>query len=550
MFHKLKILVLMQLSEKFKLKSNLTLQQKLGRIAKIIFKMSISYGVFTGIFLVVFRILFIPPTVQLFIFVITLMQLFGIIAQTAKLSDSLYMSKDNAILLTYPVRHELTYVSKIIVAYIIELYRSLLFVFPLLMAFMTIVPSSGFSTGMDVLSIRYVVFSIFFSILLPLFPVLLGALLSIPVTYVKKGIQKFTILKITALLILLVGLGYITYAIVNYLPNSILIVQRFATITTKAEEFFVVFNKFSLHVQFVGYAMGGTKPFLNLLITFGILIGLISISILISMPLFFRLASSSSEHAVIKKHKSKNKMFKSTFQTFMNKELKLSLRNIGDFASDYLFLFIMPFVLSIMGAIFVRIERNDLGMAMTYSFLGFITLVLLAASSTSSATAISSEGTEFVLLKTAPSNTTQIIWSKLIMNFIMSFVLLTVTFACLTMIFKDDGHIGTLWIVYGICLLISFGTMMWSIQLDILKPKLKEYANSEKRSDVSNFNTSISVGIAVGFFFSVLMILVFLINLPLLVQGVILFGVALVFVGIRFYFLINYTKAYFTDIEL
>ena len=199
----------------------------------------------------------------------------------------------------------------------------------------------------------------------------------------------------------------------------------------------------------------------------GILIGLIGISILISMPLFFRLASSSSEHAVIKKHKSKNKMFKSTFQTFMNKELKLSLRNIGDFASDYLFLFIMPFVLSIMGAIFVRIERNDLGIAMTYSFLGFITLVLLAASSTSSATAISSEGTEFVLLKTAPSNTTQIIWSKLIMNFIMSFVLLTLTFACLTMIFKDDGHIGTLWIVYGICLLISFGTMMWSIQLDI-----------------------------------------------------------------------------------
>ena len=265
MFHKLKILTLMQLSEKFKLKSNLTFQQKLGVVGKTLMKMGISYGLFTLIFFVVFRVLFIPPTVNLFIFVIAIMQLIGTLAQTAKLSDSLYMSKDNAILLTYPVNHELVYFSKIVVAYIIELYRGILFIFPIFMAFMTIVPKSGFANAMNCLSVTYVLMSIIFSIVLPFFPVLIGALLSIPVTYIKKAIKKFSLIKILALLILIGGLGYLTYLIVNYLPSSVLIVQRFATITTEAENIFKKINKFTIHCQFVGYVMGSVKPLLNLL---------------------------------------------------------------------------------------------------------------------------------------------------------------------------------------------------------------------------------------------------------------------------------------------
>ena len=548
MFHKIKILTLMQLSEKFKLKTDLSFQQKLGQVGKMLIKMGISFGLFTVLFLVIFKVLFIPPTVNLFTFVIFIMQIFGIIAQTSKLSDSLYMSKDNAILLTYPVKHELVYFSKIVVAYVIELYRSILFIFPIFMAFMTIVSRTMY--GMNVLTLNYVILSVLFSIVLPLFPVLIGAILSIPVTYIRKGIKKYTSLKLLGLLILIGGLTTITYLIVNYLPSVVLIVQRITQITEKADEIFVIANKFSLHCLFIGRAMGSINTWLNVLFTFLILFGLIAISILVSMPLFFNLASSSSENAVIKKHKGINKAYKNPFMTFMHKELVLSIRNIGDFASDYLFLFLMPFVLSIMAAIFMRVDRNNLGLAMTYSFIGFITLILLSASSTAAATAISSEGNEFVLLKTAPSNTSKIIWSKLLMNFIMNFIMLSLSYGILTLIFKDDNNLKTLWIVYLVVLLVSFGVMMWSIQLDIEKPKLKEYANSEKRSDVSNFGASIGIGLGVGVVFSAIMIIVFLIGLPLLYQGLILLAIALGFCLVRLYFLIGFTKAYFQDIEL
>ncbi len=550
MFHKIKILTLMQLSEKFKLRTNLTRQQKLGIIGKIFIKMCISYALFTLVFYVVFKVLFIMPTVNLFTFVIFIMQIFGIIAQTTKLSDSLYMSKDNAILLTYPCKHEIIYFSKILVAYIIELYRSILFIFPIFMAFMTITSTIKIGNIMNVISYSYIILSILFSLILPLFPVLIGALISIPVTYIRKGIKKYTMLKIVCLFILIGLLSYITYLIVNYLPSVLLIVQKFAQITEKANEFFISFNKYSIHCLFIGKAMNNDNVWLNLLFIFLILFGLMWLSIIISMPLFFTLASSSSEHAVINKHKGVNKTYKNPFSSFMHKELILSIRNIGDFASDYLFLFLMPFILSVMAAIFIRVDRNNLGLAMTYSFIGFITLILLSASSTSAATAISSEGNEFVLLKTAPSNTSSIIWSKLLMNFIMDFIMLSLSYGILSLIFKSDNNLKTLWLVYIVVLLVSFGVMMWSIQLDIEKPKLKEYANSEKRSDVSNFNTSIGIGLGVGIEFSIIMNIVFLMGIPLLFQALILIGLALIFCLVRLYFLIGFSKAYFKDIEL
>ena len=132
----------------------------------------------------------------------------------------------------------------------------------------------------------------------------------------------------------------------------------------------------------------------------------------------------------------------------------------------------------------------------------------------------------------------------------MNFLVLTISYVVLSLIFKNDNKLITLWIVYLVVLIVSFGVMMWSIQLDINKPKLKEYANSEKRSDVSNFNTSIGIGVGVGVIFSAIMILVFLFNIPLIIQGIILLGIASVFTIIRLYFLIGFTKAYFSDIEL
>lgn len=542
MFEKLKILSLMQLSEKMKFKRDATANQKLGVVGKLVAAMGIAYGIFTLLFFLIFKVLFFSASVNLFIFVLFLMQIISIISNTVTMSSTLYTSKDNQLLMTYPVKHLHVYISKVVVSYIIELRKSLIFTFPIFMAYATIVT--------NVLTPNFVISGIFYSVILPIFPVLIGAILSIPLMYFKKLLNSQTIIKGLLTLALFIGLLFLTYFLVSLLPDNLRIVALYNSFLTKLDAFLENVNSFAGYTLFIGRAMYGIDPWLNDLIAIGILIGVAVVSILISLPLFYKLASSATENSVQKVHNSKNTYHSSTFLTFMRKELILSIRNASDFISDYFFLFIMPFVLVLMASIYLRIDTNPLGDAMTYGFIGLIALIMLSASNTSSATAISSEGTEFVLLKTSPGKSRNIVWAKLLINYIISLTMTTISWIFLSIVTKSRVDMFQLWIVYIFIVIIEFGLILWSIQLDILHPKLKEYANSQNRSDVKNFSSSILIGLVVSLILSIIMIVIFLMNLPVWIILVLLLALALIFVGIRLYLLINYIYAFFNDIEL
>ena len=542
MFKKLKILTLLQLSDRVKIKKDMTIPQKLGVVGKTILGMGVSYGIFDLLFFLIFGLINFKASENLLILVLFLMQVLSIVSCTISLSDTLYISKDNQMLLTYPVKHIYVYISKLVVAYILELYKSILFTFPLFMAYATMV--SG------VMSANFVISLIFYSIILPLFPVLIGAIISIPFVFFGKLLKKVNWLKAVMTLVLFVGLGVLTGFIIKILPNPIRIVALYNSFIKAFEEVVANVNKFSLYNMFIGRALYGNKPLLNDLFAFLSLLGIAIVAVGVSLPLFFKLASSANEHSVDKQYGDKNVVHKSTFFTFMRKELTLSIRNIGDFASNYLFLFILPFVLLIISAIFVRIDRNELGVSMTYGFIGLITLIMLSASNTASATAISSEGTEFALLKTAPGKTSNIVWAKILINAILSFISLTITFILLS-IFLDEFVVQSrLWIVYVFVLLIDIGLILWSIQLDILNPNMKEYANSQNRGEIKNFSTSILIGVIVSSIFSAILILIYISKLDISIIAIVLIGLALLFDGGRLYLLVNYMNAYFHDIEL
>ena len=542
MFKKLKILTLLQLSDRVKIKKDMTIPQKLGVVGKTILGMGVSYGIFDLLFFLIFGLINFKASENLLILVLFLMQVLSIVSCTISLSDTLYISKDNQMLLTYPVKHIYVYISKLVVAYILELYKSILFTFPLFMAYATMV--SG------VMSANFVISLIFYSIILPLFPVLIGAIISIPFVFFGKLLKKVNWLKAVMTLVLFVGLGVLTGFIIKILPNPIRIVALYNSFIKAFEEVVANVNKFSLYNMFIGRALYGNKPLLNDLFAFLSLLGIAIVAVGVSLPLFFKLASSANEHSVDKQFGDKNVVHKSTFFTFMRKELTLSIRNIGDFASNYLFLFILPFVLLIISAIFVRIDRNELGVSMTYGFIGLITLIMLSASNTASATAISSEGTEFALLKTAPGKTSNIVWAKILINAILSFISLTITFILLS-IFLDEFVVQSrLWIVYVFVLLIDIGLILWSIQLDILNPNMKEYANSQNRGEIKNFSTSILIGVIVSSIFSAILILIYISKLDISIIAIVLIGLALLFDGGRLYLLVNYMNAYFHDIEL
>ena len=542
MFKKLKILTLLQLSDRVKIKRDMTLGQRIGQIAKTLVAMGISFVIFCALFYVIFRLIRFTSSENLLTLIIFLTQVLSIVSCTVSLADTLYISKDNQMLMTYPVKHIYVYISKLLVTYILELYKSLLFTFPLFMAY-------GLMVG-GIVNVGFVISLIVYSVALPLFPVLIGAIISIPVVLINRLLKKVGWVKGIFTVLIFVGLGILTSLLVKALPDQIRIVALYNSFLKAFEKVVENVNRFSFYNMFIGRALYGNQQVLNNLYAFLTLVGVSVVGIGLSLPLFFKLASKAAENSVDKKHSAKNVVHKSTFFTFMRKELTLSIRNMNDFSSNYLFLFIMPFVLIIMSAIYVRIDRNALGYSMTYAFTGLIALIMLSASNTASATAISSEGTEFALLKTAPGKTSNIIWAKVLINAILSIISLLISFAFLSVSLKGKVDVAQLWVVCGSVILIDIGLILWSIQLDVLNPSMKEYATTQSRGDIKNFSTSIMIGIIVSVLFSVLMVVLFVISFDVLINALILYGVGVLFVGGRIYLLVNYIKAYFHEIEL
>ena len=551
-FHKLLVLVKLQISEKLKWKANATKGYKAGVIAKRVGAMGVAYGVFVGIFYLVFKVLSFTPTIDMFIFFIFLLQLISIITCIISSSHILYTSKDNSLLLTYPVKHGEVFFSKIIVLYTLELIKSLILTLPLFMAYATIVPG--------IISANYIICAILYSIFLPLMPVMIGAIFSIPFVFLTKIFKKASWVKGLFTLALFGLLIFLTVIIVRFIQanSPISIVGLFNKFQTDIQNFMHNVNKYALYANLIGYGMCNAnyaQAALCNFAMFGVIVGTLAFSILISLPTFYKLASSATENATQKKHSGVNKAHKSTFVTFLRKELTLSIRNISNFASDYVFLFAMPFILIILSVIFTNIDRNAFGVSMTYGFIGLLTLVLLCASNTASATAISSEGNEFVLLKTAPGKMSNIIWSKLLVNFIISFLATLITFVILNVLMIPDidkGLLdpGKLWLVFVFCMIIEGGLLLWSIQLDIVNPKLREFANSQDKAEIKNSSSSILIGLLFSVIFSAILILVFFLNLPMFAAAIILIVVALIFLGLRFYFLIQYRNAFFEDIQV
>lgn len=550
MLRKFGTLISMQMSEKFK--RGTTASYKAGQIAKTIGYAGVSYGLFVAIFYLSFNFLGLRPSLELFTFVIGVLQIVSIISCVISATKILYTSKDNMLLLTYPVKHNAVFASKMVVLYIFELLKSVYLNLPMFMAYMTV--------NSSVFSINYLISAFAYSIFIPLFPVLLGSIISIPVVFISKVFKKSSIIKGIFTAILFGGMIALTILLTNFIRSlpPLRIVAEPTKYNNQAIAFFSSFNRFTLYANFIGKGMLSENiknALIYHLLNLACVIGIGVIALLISLPTFYKLASSASESATEKNHKGKNKAHKSTFATFTRKELTLSIRNIGNFASDYLFLFLMPSIITIVTVLYEHIDRNAVGYAMTYGFIGLLILIMLCASNTASATAISSEGTEFVLLKTAPGKTSNIIWSKLIINFIVSFVMTALSLLVMYLILKPDFDNGNLdllrvLVVFVYVVLIEAGLLLWSIQLDIVKPRLREFANSQDKSEIKSTSTSIVIGLIFSIFFSALLILLFLTTLPLWMIAVILIAVALVFFGLRFYFLIQYRNAFFEDIQL
>ena len=103
------------------------------------------------------------------------MLLLSLVTDTIGLMKSLYFSKDNTVLLTFPATPSLIFFSKLATYYVYELRKSFMFTIPMFIAY-------GIAKGF---SFFYYPWLILMFVLISVIPILIAALLSIPAMFAQ-----------------------------------------------------------------------------------------------------------------------------------------------------------------------------------------------------------------------------------------------------------------------------------------------------------------------------------------------------------------------------
>lgn len=535
-FRRVKYLSLMQMGEQLRAKKTYSVKKKafltflkvcLMIVVTAVILFALSY--FKNTFQV-------QPSKEMFISFIFVLQLATIFSSVGSMMSILYTSKENTMLLVFPCTYGEIFLSKIVVFAIAELKKSIYFLVPILLAF-------GLLSG----GVIYWLLVIPMWLMLCLFPVLLGALFSIPLIYIKRFLEKhlslYAFLIVAFITALFIGVTFL----LQKLPDPLRLVAIYGQFIKQVEGFLAAFSDWSLWYIFIGLAMFGEKVYITLPLSLAVFAAVAAACYLIARPFYFKAVSSTVEAGRTKKHKHRKHRVNNLFLTFFRKELKLFFRNSQSVNSAVITILMFPFLSYVFNFILLVINKSILGDFMSVAFNVMITLSILSANNANVASAISSEGNEFAVLKTAPSNTSVICWAKIAVTAMVNFIALAITFVMLT--FTTTLGADDLLLMAILLVFTTLGHIFWSFQLDINSPRILDYAT--KGNNVVD-NANIGKAIVIGFLIATITgVLALLLLMDAFVSGWIrLLAIAIAFFIARLYLLITNVKIYFNEIQM
>lgn len=491
-----------------------------------------------------------PSVVILVIFISLILSLINC---TIELMKTLFFGEDNKVLITFPVKTNTIYISKIAVYFVYELKKSLSFLIPI-------------TLGCIILLIKRQLCSIFvlFWMWIPLLfiivlPVLLGALLSIPLMFLTRQLRKNKIIEF--ILIILGGLVLIVMAVylINLIPENIDLLHSLGPIKRMINNFLKsVENNLKLIRELLYIIIGKKKNDvyytigLGSLLNFGLLIVICLILVilvyLISRPLFFKMMAYNFENDKNEDKVGKNKKHSKYF-TFIDKELKINLRTTSISINYILIYIIVPILTLLLNKIFVAMESNSLGLRLKYTFNILLVLLPMLASNALIATYYSREARAGYIKKTKPIQIIYPLLAKLFFNIVCSIP--SIIISCI--IFGAFNNIGIVSTTLFILMIIftHLGHMIFSATLDIMHPQNEQYATTGITIENPNETKSTLIAFIIAFVFAI-------IGYKLLAEaqsGKLVYGflklslIAFVYLLLNIYMFRQKIKAYYYEIQ-
>lgn len=438
------------------------------------------------------------------------MAAFSLLSCTIGLTKSLYYSRDNAVLLTFPCTPTQIFLSKIIIFFIFELRRNLSFIVPVFVAYFL---THGYA-------IHYYLWMLLCFVFVSLLTVMVAALFSIPGMWLANIFNQHALLQ-KIVLVILVGCSILgVFYVINLIPANIDLLKQspyikrqirnflenYAYSDVKAQTLNPVFNMTIVllgSADFISFSLGANL--LRLLILLGFIGVFVGLAALIVRPLFYSMASKPFEFLKKNVKPKKNRVFNKKIAAFVN-EFLVAMKSSDRIYSNVAMLFATPILIFLLNKIFAAMSIKELGQFMVSTANVLIIMLITLNSNAYAATIFSKEGRSSYLIKTQPTNPFGLLVAKLVPNTIFVTLSLILTYIVMYGICGLSGAdlfylLGGIWFIYLAHLLLS-------AEFDIMNPQTEEYATMGSSESNPNETKSTVVAFVLSFAVAALVFLI------------------------------------------
>lgn len=482
-------LVKMQLKEKMDMSYMRSTRQLIFKLVWFI----VEFAAITAILAVLFHFvkllgLFslvhdIPVSVISVVFAIML--LLSLITDTAGLVKSLYFSKDNTVLLTLPATPSLVFFSKLATYYVYELKKNFMFTIPMFIAF-------GIAKGYTTL---YYPWLLLMFILISVIPVLIAALLSIPVMFIQIFLNRVKVVQYALYAIVVGGAIFLLFYLINLIPEDINFIETWGETYWQIQDVLKAYTVYCKPIYaFTELIVGKTVGINNIvfhsntlphfLILVGIAAVLLALCFVCSKPLFCRMASTPFEFKKKNSAKAKANKQRPTFASAIRKEFISGMRSSSFIKLAGVVVVVLPMAIFLLNKLYSAMNTRYLGTQMTVCFNVMIMLLILLMTNIDMASIYSRDGSSAYLNKIQPAPYSVLLFSKLFFPMIFAFVGTAFT----TFIFSTFSSLSTLDnIMLGVTVYaVYIAHLFSSAESDIMNPQYEQYATFNEQANNPN----------------------------------------------------------------
>lgn len=444
---------------------------------------------FTQIFMLGFAI-----NAELVSIVLLTVQALTLVFTVAHIIGTLYLSRDNELLICLPVTANQFFISKVLLVYFKELTFDALLCIPLFICL-------GFFGN---LGASFYLAVPLYILLLPVFPIIIASFISIPVMRIMAFLKRHSALAIVVLLTL-VGSALFAYIslIASIAGNFNIADQQLQFVASVNDAVRAIGCRIPIYFQ-LAKAMFSFSSWYYIPL-FILLCALLSaVTVMIIRPFYFRLAMPQLENRVSGSGKKKSYITNANpFTSLIKKEMLCIFRSPSEVFQYFLFTLLMPFIVFSYDRLLMTVSVNQAGVNMIAGSHAMIVAILAMLSNISSASAISRDGSTFHTSKIIPVSYFTQIFAKLTFNAIF-----TLGAILLTAIISSFSY--PVWqIVLGSIAvgLASIGHIALCLEMDIKHPSVNMQGDEESSTTSKSTPRALVFGLIIGFVMGLFLIM-------------------------------------------